>query len=78
MDKNILIFLQEAEADCMEEGAHLASVLSLSEGAMAWVLAHESGFNTTWLGLNDIQVSYQSSSFDWWFSKSTHRQFFDY
>ncbi|XP_071527535.1 macrophage mannose receptor 1-like isoform X2 [Panulirus ornatus] len=57
---------QEAESSCESEGAHLASILDLSEGAMMWVLTEENGFSHTWLGLNNLQDKHIFKWSDGW------------
>ncbi|KAK4312213.1 hypothetical protein Pmani_016336 [Petrolisthes manimaculis] len=46
---------QDAESACVEDGAHLASILSVGETSFTWVAVLENSFTDSWIGLNSIK-----------------------
>ena len=49
--------LQDAEATCTGEDAHLVSIVTIAEDSFVWAAAQESGFNSLWTGLMNKKVS---------------------
>ena len=47
-----------ARAACLEEGADLVSVHSATEDSVVEAAGIEAGYNSFWIGMEDIDVSY--------------------
>ncbi|XP_042225734.1 macrophage mannose receptor 1-like isoform X2 [Homarus americanus] len=56
----------DAEAACVSEGSHLASVKQVRQGAMVWVLSYNQGARDPWIGLNNINNHHQFTWSDGW------------
>ena len=51
------LFLQEAEATCSEEDAHLVSIVTIAEDSFVWVTGHHKGLDSLWTGLCNKKVN---------------------
>ena len=47
-----------ARASCLADGADLVSVHSAAEDSVAEAAGLEAGYNSFWIGMSDIDVSY--------------------
>lgn len=51
-----VLLLQEAEATCVGEDAHLVSIVTIYENSFVWVAGQQSGFGSLWIGLINKEV----------------------